>query len=212
MDANDLGEIPLNLTKKPIHGKGKELHNSKKKGVTPSSANVAPQMSYSGKRTHSLDIDGVDDNDDRNFKHILRKEPVIADGPPIERDLLPGNQILNAIEAVYDRDLGHQRSCYGDSGDLSAGYIGLKNLIEEKSKQIEAANEDLYQLGINMVDLKKEIEASTLEKDISLLQQAELMSKEEENRFQQMKMDLESKKQELGIFKIIFGCWHSIHA
>ncbi|GAA0170153.1 hypothetical protein LIER_40898 [Lithospermum erythrorhizon] len=112
----------------------------------------------------------------------------------------------------------------------SARHAGFKNLIEENSKQIEAVSEDLCQVGIKMMDLKKEvealekkeqairisleqdrktlattpIEASVLEKDIYLLQPAELMTKEEENQFQQMKMDLESKKQELGSFKIIF--------
>ncbi|KAG9145498.1 hypothetical protein Leryth_027439 [Lithospermum erythrorhizon] len=95
-------------------------------------------MSSSGKRTHSLDRDGVDDNDDRNFKHIWTKEPAVADGPPIKGDLLSSNQTLNAIEAVYDRDLGHQRSCYGDSGDvvdqkLDANSFALK-LIEASAK------------------------------------------------------------------------------
>ncbi|GAA0161110.1 hypothetical protein LIER_17505 [Lithospermum erythrorhizon] len=247
MNVNDPGEIPLNLPKKPIHGRGKELRNFKEKGTMPSSSNIAPQMSSFGKRNHSLDTDGVDDIDDRNFKHIRTKEHVVADDTPFH-------------------DLGHQRSCYGDSGDVvdqksdsnsfalklveasakpsrpptsfppmapepsmfegvsfvenmaqsfenvtwgklcenflskslddvltmddevehalqscteilslkSARHTGLKNLIEEKLKQIEAANEDLYQVEIKMVDLKKE-----------------------------MKMDLESKKQELGIFKII---------
>ncbi|GAA0180564.1 hypothetical protein LIER_30128 [Lithospermum erythrorhizon] len=239
MDANDLGEIPLNLSKKPIHGRDKELRNFKETVLTPSSTNVAPQISSSGKRTHSLYTDGG--------------------------DLLPTNQTLNDVEDVHGHDLGHQRSCYGDSGDVvdqksdanssglklveasakpsfppmasepsifdgdevrhalqlmkwltqsslvmrektiqsffksvhsfqyaqlnstqkfskescseilslkSAHHVGLKSLIEEKSKQTEAAN-------------------------ISSLQQAKLMSEEEENRFQQMKMDL-------CIFKIIF--------
>ncbi|GAA0165360.1 hypothetical protein LIER_20788 [Lithospermum erythrorhizon] len=57
-------------------------------------------MSSSSKRTHSLDRDGVDDNDDRNFKHIWTKEPAVADGPPIKGDLLSSNQTLNVIEDV----------------------------------------------------------------------------------------------------------------
>ncbi|GAA0159815.1 hypothetical protein LIER_16513 [Lithospermum erythrorhizon] len=55
----------------------------------------------------------------------------------------------------------------------SARHADFKNLIEEKSKQIEAASEDLCQVRIKMVDLKKEVEA--LEKNeqairISLVQ------------------------------------------
>ncbi|GAA0155789.1 hypothetical protein LIER_13437 [Lithospermum erythrorhizon] len=119
--------------------------------------------------------DGVDDNDDCNFKYIRTKEPAVADGPPVEGDLLPTNQTLNVVEDVQGHDLGHQRSCYGDFGDMSACHAGFKNLIKEKSKQIEATSEDLCLVGIKMVDLKKE-----------------------------MKMDLESKKRELGILKIIF--------
>ncbi|GAA0148505.1 hypothetical protein LIER_07928 [Lithospermum erythrorhizon] len=360
MTTDDPSESPLNLPPRPVHGKGKELRLCKEKGVTPSSAHIAPQMSSSGKRTYSLDTDGVNDNDDRNFKHIRTNEPPVADGPLVKGDLLPTIQTLNAVEDVQGHDLGHQSSCYGDSCDVvdqksdanSSGlkfveasanpsrpstsfplvapepsifegvsfvenmaqsfanatwdklceklltkslddvltmedevnhalqlmkrltqsslvmleetiqsffksvhsfhgaklnstqrlskescseilslkgsrHADFKNLIEEKSKQIEAAGEDLCQIGIKMVDLKKEvealekkeqairisieqnrktlattqIEASALEKDIYSLQQAELMSEEEGNRFQQMKMDLESKKQELGIFK-----------
>ncbi|GAA0144956.1 hypothetical protein LIER_05268 [Lithospermum erythrorhizon] len=145
---------------------GQELRLCKEKGVTPSSAHIAPQMSSSKKRTHSLDTNGVDDNDDRNFKNIRTKEPAIVDCPPNEGDLLPTNQTLNTVEDVQGRDLGHQMSCYGDSGDM--------------------------------------IEDSALAEDIYSLHQAELMSEEEENQFQHMKMDLESKKQKLGIFKIIF--------
>ncbi|GAA0157390.1 hypothetical protein LIER_14666 [Lithospermum erythrorhizon] len=85
----------------------------------------------------------------------------------------------------------------------SVRHAGFKNLIE-------APREDLCQVGIKMVDLKKEvealekkeqvirisleqdrktfpttqIEASAVEKDIYSLQQAELISEEEENRFQ----------------------------
>ncbi|GAA0186438.1 hypothetical protein LIER_33726 [Lithospermum erythrorhizon] len=85
MDVNDPDEIPLNLSKKPIYDRGKELRNFKKKGSTLSSTNIAPQMSSSGKRNHSLDVDGIDDNEVHNFKHIWTKEPAIADGPPVGR-------------------------------------------------------------------------------------------------------------------------------
>ncbi|GAA0172697.1 hypothetical protein LIER_26468 [Lithospermum erythrorhizon] len=118
MDVNDPGKIPLNLSKKPIHGRGKELHNFKEKGVTPSSANITPQLSSSGKINHSLDADVVDDDDDRNFKHIRTKEPGIADDPPLEGDLLPTDQTSNVVEDVQGNELEHQRFCYGDSGDV----------------------------------------------------------------------------------------------
>ncbi|GAA0139626.1 hypothetical protein LIER_42587 [Lithospermum erythrorhizon] len=84
------------------------------------------------------------------------------------------------ITKGYDKWLEKSHSMYMNQSSLlppseSARHTALKNLIEKKSKQTEAASEDLYQVGIRMVDLKKE-----------------------------MKMDLESKKQELGIFKIVF--------
>ncbi|GAA0141493.1 hypothetical protein LIER_02625 [Lithospermum erythrorhizon] len=153
-------------------------------------------MSSSRKRTHSLDTDEVDDNDDSNFKHIRTKEPAVADGLPIEGDLLPGNENLNVVEAVQDCDLGYQSSCYGDSGDVKE-----VEALEKKEQDIRISlDQDRKTLATTQTLTK----ASTLEKDISSLQQAKLMSKEEENRFQQMQMDLESKKQELDIFKIVF--------
>ncbi|GAA0168063.1 hypothetical protein LIER_40485 [Lithospermum erythrorhizon] len=88
---------------------------------------------------------------------------------------------------------------YSLNHDCGARHTGLKNLIEEKSKQIVAATENLYQEEFRDYSDR----SSKLEKEISSLQQAELMSEKEENRFQQMKMNLESKKQELGIFKIV---------
>ncbi|GAA0157389.1 hypothetical protein LIER_14665 [Lithospermum erythrorhizon] len=100
MTTNDPSESPLNLPPRPVHGKGKELRLCKEKGVTPSSANIALQTSSSGKRNYSLDTDRVDDNDDRNFKHIRTKEPVVADGPPVTGNLLPTNQTLNTVEDV----------------------------------------------------------------------------------------------------------------
>ncbi|KAG9136599.1 hypothetical protein Leryth_027552 [Lithospermum erythrorhizon] len=80
----------------------------------------------------SLDLGGgVNDNDDRNFKHIRTKEPPVADGPLVKGDLLPTIQTLNAVEDVQGHDLGHQRSCYGDSCDVvdqksDANSSGLK--------------------------------------------------------------------------------------
>ncbi|GAA0167880.1 hypothetical protein LIER_22719 [Lithospermum erythrorhizon] len=84
MTTNDSSESPLNLPLRPVHSKGKKLRLCKEKGVTPSSAYIAPQMSSSGKRTHSLDTDGT----------------------------------LNTVEDVQGHDLGYQRSCYSDSGDM----------------------------------------------------------------------------------------------
>ncbi|GAA0167881.1 hypothetical protein LIER_22720 [Lithospermum erythrorhizon] len=80
--------------------------------------------------------------------------------------------------------------------------VDLKKEVEslEKKKQVIRISLEQDRKSLETT----QIEASTLEKDIYSLQQAELTSEEEENRFQQMKMDLESNKQELGIFKIVF--------
>ncbi|GAA0170155.1 hypothetical protein LIER_40899 [Lithospermum erythrorhizon] len=142
MKTNDPSESPLNLPPRPVHGKGKELRLCKEKGVTPSFAHITPQMSSSGKRTLSLDTNGVYDNDDRNFKHIRTKEPVVADGPPFKGDLLPTNQTLNAVEDVQGHDLGHQSSCYGDSGDVldkkSDANSSAFELVEASAKPLRS--------------------------------------------------------------------------